>query len=105
MSELDTLSMAKIVGLDKLYFHCYYEPTLQAHATVTSLTARLLAKDGGITFNEGAQHEKAKQALIGAHNVIILVIVFQNEYFKLGIEDEIKDRCSDFHQVWESKAK
>lgn len=100
-SELDILSMAREVGLDKLYLQYYYEPLLQAHATVSSLIYRLKMKgDDGLTFHEGAQHEKADLTLIGAHNLILYIINIVNDYFKMGLDDEIEECFSDFLLVW-----
>jgi len=101
-SELDILSMAQRAGLDKLYLQCYYEPTLQAHATVSSLTARMKIRENGqVTFDEGAQHEKADWALIGAHNIILYILDVENDYFKMGLQEEIQERFNDFKLIWE----
>lgn len=103
-SELDILSMARKAGLDKLYLQCYYEPTLQTHSTVSSLVYRLkLRDDGGLSFDEGAQHDKADLALIGAHNLILYVLKIVNEYFKMGLENEIEERFADFLLVWKKE--
>lgn len=101
-SELDLLSMAREAGLHKLYLQCYYDPTLQAHTTVSSLIARLrLGDNGQVSFDEGAQHEKADLALVSAHNVILYVLDTENRYFKMGLESEIQDRFEDFMNIWE----
>jgi hypothetical protein len=55
-SKLDTGSMALSAGngLDQLYMSCYLVPTLQAHATVSSLAARIKeATDGGPHLRRG----------------------------------------------------
>jgi hypothetical protein len=102
-SELDLLSMAREAGLDKLYLQCYYEPTLQAHTTFYSLSSKLRLKENGqVTFDEGAQHEKADLALIGAHHVIIYVLDTENNYFKMALENEIQERFADFMYVWKT---
>lgn len=103
-SRLDILSMAGKAGLEKLYLPCYYKPTLQAHATVSSLIARMIVeKDGRVSFDEGSQREKANLALIGAHNIILYVLKTQNEYFKLELDEEISERFSDFKAIWDKK--
>ncbi|MCX5886548.1 MAG: DUF5677 domain-containing protein [Proteobacteria bacterium] len=100
-SELDLQSMAREAGLCDLYLMCYYDPTLQAHATISSLIARTKLKENGqMTFDEGAQHEKAKLALIGAHNIILYVLDVVNKYFKMGLEDEVQERFADFNYIW-----
>lgn len=103
-SELDLLSMAREAGLDKSYLQCYYDPTLQAHTTVSSLASRLKLKENGhVTFDEGAQHEKADVALIGSHQVILYVLDTENRYFKMGLENQIQERFADFIYMWEAE--
>ena len=100
-SKLDTLSMAQKIGLDGLYFPGFFYPTLQAHATPTSLMARIKVRENGnISFDEGAQHEWASKSLITAHNLMIYVLMIQNTYFKLNIDSEIEERRNDFQEMW-----
>ncbi|WP_319521547.1 DUF5677 domain-containing protein [uncultured Desulfosarcina sp.] len=100
-SKLDTASMAKKIGLEGLYFPGFFYPTLQTHATPTSLMARMRVRENGnVTFNEGAQHEWASKSLITAHNLMIYVLMIQNTYFKLNIESEIEERKNDFQEMW-----
>jgi hypothetical protein len=87
--------MALKAGLDKSYLYCYYEPTLQAHTTVSSMVTRLKTRENGqVSFDEGAQHENADVALIGAHEVIICVLNVVNSHFQA--------RFADFSYVWET---
>ena len=96
-SKLDLLSMAREAGLDDIYWQCYLVPTLQAHATMSSLIYRLKAReDGGLSFIEGAQHDKVDMTLIAAHNVMLHIIAIINDYFKMGLEKEIEERFADF---------
>lgn len=103
-SELDLLSMARVAGLEKSYLQCYYDPTLQAHTTFSALVSRLKVKeDGQVSFDEGAQHDKADLALIAAHQVILYVVDTENTYFKMGLENEIQERFADFMCVWKKE--
>jgi len=103
-SELDLASMARAAGLEKLYLQCYYEPTLQAHATVSSLIARMKVRENGqISFDEGAQREKADLVLIAAHNLMLYILQAENDHFSLGLNDEIQERFADFMLIWERK--
>jgi hypothetical protein len=100
-SELDTASMAQKIGLGNLYFPGYFYPTLQTHATPSSLMARLIMHDeDNASFDESSQREWADTALITAHNIIISVLKIQNIYFTLMLDNEIKDRENDFAAVW-----
>lgn len=100
-SKLDLLSMARVAGLDKSYLHFYYNPTLQAHATPWMLMSRLIVKENEqLSFDEGAQHDKVDEALIGAHQLILHVLNVENSYFKMGLEDNIQERFADFKYIW-----
>lgn len=105
-SKLDTASMALKAGggLQRLYLSCYLLPTLNAHATVTSLMLRLAeSPEGGLSFKEGAQRDWADAALSGAHAVIIQVIDTQNQHFHLGLEAELSQCCSDYNEIWKTE--
>lgn len=103
-SELDLLSMARRAGLDNSYLKCYYEPTLEAHTTLSSLASRLRIKaDGQSSFDGGAQHDKADSAMMGAHKLILYVIDVENSYFKMGLDNEIQERFGDYCYVWKKE--
>ena len=105
-SILDLLSMAREARLDQLYVQCYYEPTLQAHSTVSSLISRMkFIKKGHISFDEGPQREQATIALSAAHRLILYVIDIQNSYFKLRFEKLLEKCESDFCNVWKGEDK
>ena len=74
-SSLDILSMARAAQLDQLYLQCYYEPTLQAHATVSALVSRMKLNDNAhVCFDEGRQRGEATATLCAAHRLILYVI-------------------------------
>ena len=56
-----------------------------------------------VSFDEGAQHDKADLALIAAHQVILYVVDTENTYFKMGLENEIQERFADFMCVWKKE--
>lgn len=103
-SELDLLSMARVAGLDNFYLQCYFDPTLQAHTTVSALVSRLKVKDNGqVSFDERTQRDKAELALISAHQIILYVVDIENTYFKMGLENEIQKRFADFMYAWKKE--
>ena len=105
-SSLDLLSMAREARLDQLYVQCYYEPTLQAHSTVSSLITRMkFVKKGHISFDEGPQRDKATIALSAAHRLTLYVIDIQNSYFRLRLNTLLKECESDFCDVWKTIGK
>jgi hypothetical protein len=100
-SELDTLSMARKTGIEKLYVPCFFHPTLQVHTTVVSLCSRLKLKDDDkLTFIDGPQHKEADFSLNCAHNLILSVLDAVNDYFKMGLQEEIEERFRDFKLIW-----
>jgi hypothetical protein len=100
-TKLDLLSMAKKIGLDNLYFPGYFYPTLQTHATLSSLSARIkIRSDGGATFDCEVQREWADNALNAAHNLQISNLLIQNSYFNLHLDQEIEERKKDFMEIW-----
>lgn len=107
-SKLDLVSMAKAAGnLGDLIVPAYYIPTREAHSTAGALLSRLSEGDGGIlTFSGELQPEKAGEALITAHNLILNVLDLQHEHFGLRELDEPLKTCiQDFLEIWQGGAK
>lgn len=105
-SKLDLASMARKVDLDRLYYFGYAFPTLQTHATFSSILERLkVAGDNSISFDEGLQPEWADTALITAHDILINVFIIQNTHFKLKLESEIESRKIEFINFWKKKTR
>lgn len=104
-SPLDLASMARDVNMDGLYFAAYYFPTLQSHATASAIINRLdMRSEGHLSFDPEPQQEWSDRALAAAHNVIIHVLLTQNKYFNLALDDEIQQRMNDFGDIWGRKA-
>ena len=92
-TKLDTASMAHKVGkgYEDIYFDAFYKPTLQVHTTAASLMARLeITSDGKMTFKSGAQRVEARHAVVLAHSLLLRVLDLQNQYFALGLEDDLQ---------------
>lgn len=103
-SELDTLSMAREVKLDRLYVPCFFHPTMQVHTTVPSLCSRLkLKEDGVLTFIDGSQHKEADNSLKSAHLLILMIVDIVNDYFKMGLKEEVDNLFKDFELIWRVK--
>jgi len=104
-SKLDLASMAKKTGMDNLYFPGYYYPTLQAHATTTSVIYRLKSSGRNpISFDEGSQPDAADRSLIVAHNLIIRLVDMQNEFFELNLAKKLELLSADFKVLWGTDA-
>ena len=100
-SKLDIAAMAKRTKLDHLYFPGYYYPTLQSHATISSMIYRLKsAETESVSFNEMSQPEMADNSLIIAHNLLIRMVNNQNEFFKLKLSTDLELLIKDFKRMW-----
>lgn len=105
-SRLDIASMAQQANPDiaKLYLQCYFMPTLQTHSTASAVFAQMADHpSAGLTFDGDAQRQYVDDALMGAHCVMLFVLEGQNEYFNLGLREEIAQRCEDFTEIWGTK--
>jgi hypothetical protein len=97
-SKRDLLTMAKETGegLELFYLQCYFDPTVQIHATPLAFMSRLVIENGNTVFVPGPQRERATAAMSLAHLVILLALRTQNEYFKLGLDTELLAHTQEF---------
>ncbi|NOT60639.1 MAG: hypothetical protein HOP19_10505 [Acidobacteria bacterium] len=108
-SELDVLSMAKKaqgsgnLGFYDLYGSCYILPTMQLHTTAFSFSGLVEENDLDFSFKSDAYRDAAQRALIGAHNIIILVLKIQSNFFKLDLDSEIDALGKDFLEIWQGR--
>ena len=92
-------------GLDKLYMSCYLFPTLQSHATVSSLFARMKATpEGGIAFDADAQSGLIDWALLNSHLLMLQAIETQKQHFSLGQDSSLQIVNEDFPAVWKKSS-
>jgi hypothetical protein len=101
-SRLDFVSMARRAGeIGQLIVPAHYLPTREAHSTAGAILSRLDQEGEGLIFDGGPQRERADEALISAHNLILNNLDLQKEHFKLDALGEPLQKClSDFHDVW-----
>jgi hypothetical protein len=92
-------------GLAESYFYHYFRPTMFSHSTVYSVLARLREDNQGnpIFDNEG-QRKHIKEALVGAHYLLLMVLDMHNDYFELGLEKEIQGLLDDYFECWKDAA-
>lgn len=100
-TRVDLATMTKQTGIDlsALYGACYLTPTFHSHATGFGLGARFNSNENGVKYEEMSERE-ARQAILLAHNLVLLHLILQNEYFNLGLDDEIQPRLDAFLQIW-----
>jgi hypothetical protein len=98
-----TAALARKGGqnLEKLYYHEYFRPTLFTHSTFTSVVARVVDKPGGsFAFESEGQQKHIREALIGAHSLLLNVFDLQNKHFQLGLDAEV-ERCNrEYLECW-----
>lgn len=88
-------------GLSEMYFNYYNRPTMMSHSTVGSVMARLReGDDGNPIFDNEGQKRVVKEALTASHHLLLHVFILQNEYFKLGLDDELKQLGKDYRDCW-----
>jgi hypothetical protein len=89
-------------NLSVLYSSCFLLPTFLAHTTAAAVVSRtrIDSGTGRLAYDKDAQKKMARSALVGAHNLLLRSLDIVNDYFKLGLDAEISDRCKDFMQAW-----
>jgi hypothetical protein len=101
-TALDLRSMARNVGVEKLYLSLCHWPTLQIHTTVIGMTARIEATAEGVSFKVGAQRQEADRALLGAHYCLLLALDEQVRLFKLPVD--LAPRWDEYKTYWDRLA-
>ncbi len=88
--------------LKKLYYECYFLPTIQFHTTVPSILTRLepVEEPIGVYFSSNSQKVEVKTTLQNTHLLMLSVLNTQNEHSNLGLGSEILERGLDFEVVW-----
>jgi Family of unknown function (DUF5677) len=101
-SKLDFASMAKRAGaIGSVIVPNYFVPLRHAHSTFRAMTERLEMNDGEMGFRRESQPKAADQALMAAHNCLLLALEVQKEQFNFpGLEESIQASCSDWVLVW-----
>jgi Family of unknown function (DUF5677) len=102
-TRVDLARMAKEtdINLSKLYGACYLIPTFHSHATGFSLSERFRRSEDGISYRETSE-EEAWDAIRLAHMLVLRHLTLQNEYFRMGLDEDIQPRIVAFKKVWKS---
>jgi hypothetical protein len=100
-SGFDLRTLAKKVGLEKLYLPCYFDPTLLLHGSIQALMKRIdIDGEGEVSFNRGPQRDSADTALWGAHLCLVGNLDRQNRYFRLGLDNEVQEQFAIAEKCW-----
>jgi hypothetical protein len=105
-SKLDFVSMAKTTGaIGSLIVPGYFMPLRHAHSTVRAMTERLGHGDGHMGFNRELQPGEADQALMTAHNCVLVALEVQDERFKIpGLKSAVENGIRDWALIWSPEA-
>jgi hypothetical protein len=101
-SKLDFVSMAKTTGaIGSLIVPGYYMPLRHAHSTLRAMMDRLERRDEHLTFQRESEPEEADQALMTAHNCILVALEIEDERFKIpGLKSAIENCIRDWALIW-----
>ena len=101
-NRLDFVSMAKKTGaIGSLIVPGYFFPLRHAHSTYRAMTERLERGAGNIGFQRESQPEEADQALMTAHNCLLVTLELQHERFKIeGLKATVQNALRDWALVW-----
>jgi hypothetical protein len=101
-NKLDFVSMAKRVqDIGSLIVPGYFIPLRHAHSTFRAILDRLERRDGNLSFQWESQPKDADEALMMAHNCLLVALVVQHERFTVdGLEAELQTCYRDWAEIW-----
>jgi hypothetical protein len=101
-SKLDFVSMAKRAGeIGSLIVPGYFEPLRHSHSTFRAMVERLNMDGNQMGFQKESQPEKADQALMTAHNCLLVALEVQKERFDIpGLDEALQRSVRDWALVW-----
>ena len=105
-SKLDFVAMAKQTGeIGKMLVNAYHVPLRHAHPTVRTMMERLEMNDGHLGFSREFQPKEADDALMTAHNCILVALQVQDERFNIpGLKSAIENCVRDWALIWSPEA-
>jgi hypothetical protein len=84
----------------------YDDPTRQAHATLSALSAKVRQRPTGeVTFGRNLEREgqAVEGVLVTAHGILLSVLELQFVHFGLTTLEQPLQRCTqDFKEIWEN---
>jgi Family of unknown function (DUF5677) len=86
-------------NLAPLYTTCFLVPTSFIHPTAFGLESRSGTIDDGLVFKDLSEPE-AHDAVMRGHGLILRLLKQQNNYFQLGLDDELSARWEAFPPIW-----
>jgi hypothetical protein len=101
-SKLDFVSMAKTTGaIGSVIVPGYFIPLRHTHSTLRAMMERLGNRDEHLGFERESQADEADQALMTAHNCVLVALEIQDERFKIpGLKTAIENCVRDWALIW-----
>lgn len=101
-SKLDFVSMAKVTGaIGSLIFPGYFLPLRHAHSTFRGMTDRLEVNEEHLGFQRESQPDEADEALMTAHNCILVALEVNAEQFGIpNLKSAVQDCIRDWALIW-----
>jgi hypothetical protein len=101
-NKLHFAAMAKKAGdIGTLIVPGYFIPLRHAHSTFRAITERLEKRDGLLGFQVESQPKLADDALMTAHNCVLVALQVQAERFKIeGLHAAIQACVRDWAEIW-----
>ena len=101
-SKLDFVAMAKKTGdIGKMLVNAYHVPLRHAHPTVRTMMERLEMSDGHLGFSRESQPKEADEALMTAHNCLLVALDVQKERFNIaGLKEALSNAVIDWAMIW-----
>jgi hypothetical protein len=99
----DVVSMAKASKpLAAILVFGYSDPLLRAHATFSSLTAKMKRSErGDWRFRAGPEREKAAMVLMHAHLIVLAMVTLLRDHFALGrLSGPLRAAKEAFNRTW-----
>jgi hypothetical protein len=94
------LGLKKGEGLDEMYGICSFMPTMHTHPTFFSFKEWVEFSDAGMEWKPDTERHAVSHAMPAAHFIMLHVLKTHNDYFKLGLDDELEERGKDFQASW-----
>jgi hypothetical protein len=99
-TKIDTVEMAKRVGLAGFIVPAYYLPLGHAHATMTGILDRLeTTPEDGLTFGARLNPLMADRVLSAAHSLLLYALAAQVDQFKLD-PAPVERLKADVVRIW-----
>lgn len=99
---LDTMAEKTDMNFKAAYPYCYLIPTFHSHATAFGIDARLYENESGVMAFKETTESDARHAVLYAHGMILRLMAFENQFFGLGLDDEIARQTEIFKRVWDT---